>query len=68
MKEVLECMAFKKGSPLIAGPTFFQLANSSLRTIWKAISIAVQLIDSKGQPKHSGTSLDDVKALVLDEM
>jgi hypothetical protein len=67
-KEVLERTAFKKGSPLITGRTLFKLANNSLRTIRKAISIAVQLVDSEGQPKHSGTSLDDVKALVLDEM
>jgi hypothetical protein len=67
-KEVLERTAFKKGSPLISGRTLFKLANNSLRTIRKAISIAVQLVDSEGQPKHSGTSLDDVKALVLDEM
>jgi hypothetical protein len=65
---VRERTAFKKGSPLVSGRTLFKLANNSLRTIWKAIYIAVQLVEIEEQPKHSGTTSDAVKAKVLKEM
>jgi hypothetical protein len=44
------------------------LGKACLHTIKKAIAIALPLVDSEGQPIHSGSTFDDIKEMVLSEM
>jgi hypothetical protein len=67
-RDVLEKVSFKTNSAILTGRTILKLGNGCLRTIKKAIAIALPLVDSEGNPVHSGTTIEDVKEKVLNEM
>jgi hypothetical protein len=66
-RSVLELVSFK-GSVLVTGRALLSIAKLSLRTIRKAIAISKQYVDDQGKPLHSGTTLEEIKEKILEDM
>jgi hypothetical protein len=68
IKDILEKVSFKTDSLILSGRMILKSGNACLHTIQKAIAITLPLVDSEGNPVHSGMTIDNVKEKLLDNM